>query len=1550
MRKSFTLLFSTLVLLCAFGYSSFAAAPVLATTNPLSPANGAPNVAPTTTDLVITFDQNIRFTATGGTLTITRGTTLVKTVALVTGNANAVISGAKLTVKHGLTLTEGSVYKVGITSNTIENTASEKFAGLNADNWQFTIGDYTAPVVQTLVPANGASGVNVQADPFNLVITFQDASNINFVAGKKVWLYKADGTIVDIVTISSTNTSVAGKVATVQINPNAYVDEYTQYYVNVEAGAFEDVSTNKNKFAGIMNKTAWTFSSMDFSAAYVVSSSVDAIDGEGGTLNVTLNEKGHVWYVVQLATAAAPTLPAETPVWTKVATNDAGVMTADIAGLDDGVKYKVYLVAENLEGDKQTTATSLEFTTLDVTAPTASTPVVVNEDNVTVAVQLTFNEQVVAGAGDLLIRLQSNNAAERTIPASAVEIHQIGTTSNWLMTASFEGLQSAVGYYVIIPTGFVKDVAGNDYVSTYTTATSWMFTSSDFVKPTVTVAIASSTPPVATDNITVTFSEQVKLIGTTLIGDLAGQNQDAWFNYIALEKANVVVPFTASYSAATNTITVDPASSLSPNSTYVLKIRANAFEDLAGNDFSSTHTTYNLVTGDFGAATIAIVPADLALANQGTQPTITFSKVAKIAGPPVADITAANIKPAITFKKDGSGGANVAFTVTWDAATRKATLVPDAPLLSEGVYYVDFDHTKVVDVYGGLFADPTASTFTMKDYIVPTVVFSHSGTVDDIVESADLTLTFSEDVTLQGDVEDLVVFKQTNADGANLGFTATFDAGTDKIIINPTNDLENGKVYYYGVGAGAASDGTNKNAAAFTSFTFAPAVPEMLEVAVGGYVPAIDATDVELNSSDDLVASLTFTEAVKANPTVPANHDAVLYLVGTPDVAVSTVAIDAGDFEGSKLTITFPSTDIGTLVSEGEYYITIDADVVVANANNNKTFAGIAADVWTFTAADVVTPVLTINAPTDGATGVALNAAVIITFTEANAVSAGTGNITIAAGAADSKTIAVGTAVINNTAKTITVPHAAFTQYGTVYTVTVPAGAFKDAAGNLSNPLSWTFTTLANPAPGITKLVPADEQDMVAAGTENFVIEFSEPVQKGASGATAFLFEKGTGATRAVLAGNGTATANSDFLRGAILVDNATNVQVTGNVATLNFGFPLVAGKEYFILIEDGMFKDMSQPSTANFADFLDEYGEWNFYTKDIVGPEWVVSFTERGAGTMAINSDIIITFDKPIEKADGSEIANADVATLFTLTVNGANLPFTGNINAGKTVVVLENSSFTPALTIANSSQEVTVAPTVNVRGKVNHVVVSTIPEVFDISDYDAPTATLSDATAITGDSFEFDVSSNEAGTIYWVVQQGTGTLTAAQVKAAGTAIEDYVSGDETVEVETGLVSETQYTIYTVAEDATGNISAVVTKTVTTDDVTPPTLVSKTSVFDASNQLTLTFSEDVIPNGAVAVIRKADTHEIVSTTAPLSDVADSKNLKLTFDVSSYPDAQQFIIEIEGNQVEDLSDNAWEGQIGLGTNAWVVTLRDRTAPALSSITPNIPTADRKSVV
>ena len=515
-----------------------------------------------------------------------------------------------------------------------------------------------------------------------------------------------------------------------------------------------------------------------------------------------------------------------------------------------------------------------------------------------------------------MIKLQSDNSIVREVAAADVTIDN-DDVDGPTVTIPFSGLDSEVGYYVIAPDGFVTDIAGNDWVSVYTLTTSWQFTSSDFVKPTVAQSIDLSTPPAATDNILLTFSELVDLVGVPTLAGLSGGDEDDWFPYIGLEQNNTVLAFTATWSP--NVITIDPDANLDPNTTYTVVIRPDVIEDAetasetpdGGNKLSATELRLDVTTGDFGGAgTIALSPANgTSNVSQNVTPTIVFSQA--IQDDDATAIELADLEAAVTFQTN-PGGVDVAHTASWDAATFTLTLTPAAALDSEQAYDLDFDHTAIEDVHEQAFADPTASTFTVIDYIVPTATLSHTGTVDDKLSTDNLTITISEAVTIDGttitntNVDALVVFKKDNADGENLLFDATIAGNI--ITIDPTADLVVDQVYYYGIGAGSVNDkpgGTNDIADSFTTFTFAPAAPDVLEVAEGGLDPADEATGIQVDGDGNLKATITFAEAVKANPVTPTPNTAKLYeKVG--DVLVSTVTIGAGDFVGSQINYYFP--------------------------------------------------------------------------------------------------------------------------------------------------------------------------------------------------------------------------------------------------------------------------------------------------------------------------------------------------------------------------------------------------------------------------------------------------------------------------------------------------------------------------------------------------------------------------------------------------------------------------------------------------------------------
>jgi len=117
--------------------------------------------------------------------------------------------------------------------------------------------DSTPPTVSTLSPADGATAVAIDS---NLVITFSEAvdaetGNIN--------LYKTTGDV--LVQAFNVTTDITGTgTSTITINPTSNLDGETDYYVKIDATAFDDAAGNS--YAGIADTTTWNFTSADITA------------------------------------------------------------------------------------------------------------------------------------------------------------------------------------------------------------------------------------------------------------------------------------------------------------------------------------------------------------------------------------------------------------------------------------------------------------------------------------------------------------------------------------------------------------------------------------------------------------------------------------------------------------------------------------------------------------------------------------------------------------------------------------------------------------------------------------------------------------------------------------------------------------------------------------------------------------------------------------------------------------------------------------------------------------------------------------------------------------------------------------------------------------------------------------------------------------------------------------------------------------------------------------------------------------------------------------
>ncbi len=119
-------------------------------------------------------------------------------------------------------------------------------------NWQEF--DTTAPTTQTLSPADDAEDVAVNT---NLVITFNEPV---VVGSGNISLYKTVGDVLVEAIVVGSGQVTGNATNTITVNPTADLQNGTQYYVRIDATAFDDTSVNS--FAGIVDSTTWSFTTV----------------------------------------------------------------------------------------------------------------------------------------------------------------------------------------------------------------------------------------------------------------------------------------------------------------------------------------------------------------------------------------------------------------------------------------------------------------------------------------------------------------------------------------------------------------------------------------------------------------------------------------------------------------------------------------------------------------------------------------------------------------------------------------------------------------------------------------------------------------------------------------------------------------------------------------------------------------------------------------------------------------------------------------------------------------------------------------------------------------------------------------------------------------------------------------------------------------------------------------------------------------------------------------------------------------------------------------
>ena len=242
-------------------------------------------------------------------------------------------------------------------------------------------------------------------------------------------------------------------------------------------------------------------------------------------------------------------------------------------------------------------------------------------------------------------------------------------------------------------------------------------------------AVGATGVAVAT-TVTATFSEA---IDPATIGTATFELRDP---------ASALVTATVTYNPATLTATLTPGSALAQGTTYTATVRGGAADprvkDVAGNPLADP-VTWSFTTIDSTAPTVtAIVPANNATnISSATTVRATFSEA--------MDSATVNTS---TFELRDPANVLVPAAVSYDAATRIATLTPTLPLAAATRYTATVrggaTDPRVKDVAGNALAANRTWSFTI-DATPPTVTaITPANGATGLATTTTVTATFSE--------------------------------------------------------------------------------------------------------------------------------------------------------------------------------------------------------------------------------------------------------------------------------------------------------------------------------------------------------------------------------------------------------------------------------------------------------------------------------------------------------------------------------------------------------------------------------------------------------------------------------------------------------------------------------------------------------------------------------------------------------------------------------------------------------------------------------------
>jgi len=229
---------------------SFTTANTIPTLTSSVPADNAPNVALDAT-IVLNFSENVDTESGNITIKKTSGDAVVETINVTDTDIVTGTGTSQITITPSSNFDNNTEYYVLIAGTAFDDSDGGSYAGISSTTALSFTSINSVPTLTSSVPADDA--IDVERDA-NIVLTFSE--NVDAESGN-ITIKKTSGNSI-FETIDVTSGQVTGSgTSEITINPSSNFDAKTEYYILIDASAFDNSSSGS--YAGISSTTALSF-------------------------------------------------------------------------------------------------------------------------------------------------------------------------------------------------------------------------------------------------------------------------------------------------------------------------------------------------------------------------------------------------------------------------------------------------------------------------------------------------------------------------------------------------------------------------------------------------------------------------------------------------------------------------------------------------------------------------------------------------------------------------------------------------------------------------------------------------------------------------------------------------------------------------------------------------------------------------------------------------------------------------------------------------------------------------------------------------------------------------------------------------------------------------------------------------------------------------------------------------------------------------------------------------------------------------------------------